>query len=258
MEINKNFESILSEIWLEKNECKLYLASLKVWTSSASILAKKTDIPRTTARYNCEQLVKKQIMIESMRWNTKLFTPEDPSRLKNLLIIQKNELEEKENKVDMIMKDLIKMKNPYTTLPKVSYYEWIDSVMKMLIDNHSKIEGDTYEFSAHIPLMEKFPKEIWEYSKIHMEHRKNNKNFVLDCIENKQGNNDENIYSNLFFKYYPENNLDLKTHIQVDWDRIAIISAHWEKPMWIDIHHKEIAEDLKKIFMQLWENLPDN
>ena len=254
----QKIENLLERIGLEKNESKAYLESLKIWTSPASIVAGKIGVPRTTTRYACEQLVKKQLMIESQKWNTKFFTAEHPNKLKILLQIKKNELEEEEDAINWVMQELIKMQNPYTSLPKVSYYEWIDSVMKMLIDNHSRIEDDTYEFSAHIPLMEKFPKEILEYSKIHMKHRKNHKNLVLDCIENKNYNDNENIYSNLFFKYYKENNLNLKTHIQIDWDCIAIISAHWEKPMWIDIRHKEIAEDLKKIFMQLWKNISDD
>ena len=250
-------KEILMEIWLEENEVKIYLEALRLWNVPASIIANKLWIPRTTARHWCEQLIKKQLMIWSNKWNTKYFLAEHPNKIKTLIKIKKNILEEKEEETDKIMWDLIKLQNPYTNLPKVTYYEGIEWVMKMLIDNHSAIKADTFEFSAHIPLLKKYPKEIWEYSDIHMQHRINNKNYVLDCIENKS-ENDKESYPNLHFKYYPDKNLNIKTHLQIDWDKIAIVSTHWEKPMWIDIHHKEIAEDLKKIFKQLWKLLWSN
>lgn len=253
----EHIKNILQKLNLTEKEVDVYLASIKIWTSASSGIVHYVDLPKSTIKYTLESLVKKNLLIKSKKWITTYFTPEHPAKLKNLLIVEKNELESKEKSINNIMWDLIWIYNPYTKLPKVTFYEGIEPVMKMLINNHAKIENDTYEFSAHIPLLKKYPKEISEYSDIHMEYRKKHQNYVLDCIETKEKNDNEN-YPNLHFKYYPEKDLDIKTHLQIDGDNIAIISMHWDQPMWIDIHHKDIANDLKKIFKQLWNNLPDS
>jgi hypothetical protein len=46
-------------------------------------------------------------MSKTQKGNTTLFTPEHPTKLKNLLIIEKNEIEKKEYKLDKIMSNLI-------------------------------------------------------------------------------------------------------------------------------------------------------
>jgi hypothetical protein len=39
------------------------------------------------------------------------------------LIIEKNKLEEKENKLDNNFPDLLNLYNPYTKVPKMTFYE---------------------------------------------------------------------------------------------------------------------------------------
>jgi len=257
MEVNKNFELILSEIWLEQNESKLYLASLKVWTSSASILAKMTNIPRTTARYNCEQLVKKQIMIESMKWNTKFFTPEHPTRLKNLLIIQKNELEEKEDKIDLIMQDLIKMKNPYSEIPKVTYYEWIDWIKKVLWDSlEAKEIVDSYtDVDSVIKYLPELNKEysekrskLWIKKRAIYSNSEDVKKYIQDLYENKK---DE--LNQIRFLDPKKYNLDISFMIY-DW-KITYITVKENNFLWIIIENKDIYNFHKNIFNFMWSSL---
>jgi len=252
----EKIKELLKDLDLDKKEIDIYLTSIKIWTSPSSAISKITQIPKSTVRYSLESLTNKWLMNKSQKWNTTLFTPEHPIKLKNLLSIKKNKLENTKNKLDNIMWELTELYNPYTKLPKVTFYEWIDSVIKMLIDNHAKIKDNTYEFSAQSDLLKKYPREIQKYSDLHMKYRKNHKNYVIDSIEYKDENDKlKKNYGNIPIKYYPDKNLNLKTHIQVDWDKIAIISNHWDEPLWIDIHHKEIAEDFKKIFKQIWKLL---
>lgn len=253
MEIEKIFKT-LESIWLNEKEIKIYLTSLSLWQSPASILWSKNNINRSTAQYTCNSLVEKKLFSMIQKWNSIFYSPESPEKILYMLNKEYNILEKKMNDARDIIWELKSISNPKAKLPKVSYYEWIDQVMDMLLNKHAKIKDDTYEFSAHVELLKNYPEEIEKYSKIHMDNRKWFTNYVLDCIESKS-NNDKEKYSNLKFKYYKDKDLDIKTHIQIDGDRIAIVSNHNKNPVWIDIVHSEIAKDLRKIFKQLWENL---
>jgi len=124
-------ELLLSSLGLEHQEAKVYLAALTLGTSPASNIAKRTDMPRSTARYTCEQLSRKQLMIESQKGNTKLFTPENPEKLKKLLDLQVEEIETRGQRLDSSLQDLKRLYNPYTVLPKVRFYEGADGIMEM-------------------------------------------------------------------------------------------------------------------------------
>lgn len=242
---------VLESIWLSEKEIKIYLTSLSLWQSPASVLWKKTHISRSTSQYTCNCLVEKRLLSVITKGNTMLYSPEDPEKIISFISKEYNLLEKKMNNAKQIIWDLKNIANPKWKIPKVTYYEWIEQVMDMLFNKHAKIKDDTYEFSAHIELLKNYPEEIAKYSKLHMDSRKWFTNYVIDCIETKT-ENDKEKYDNLVFKYYKDKGLDIKTHIQIDWDRIAIISNHNKYPVWIDIEHKEMADDLKKIFKQLW------
>ena len=76
----EEIKKILTDLGLESNEVKVYLASLKIGTSAASIVAKQAGIPRSTACYTLENLVKKGVVTMVLRGNTHIYTPEDPQK----------------------------------------------------------------------------------------------------------------------------------------------------------------------------------
>ena len=138
-------KELLESLGLENNEAVVYLESLKLWTVPASSIAKNVWISRTSVRYTCEILIKKGLMIGSQKWNTKLFTAETPQKIKNLIKIEKNKLEEKERKLDNNLDELYNLYNPYTKIPKMTFYEWIDWAKKILND-HLKDGINVYSF----------------------------------------------------------------------------------------------------------------
>ncbi len=129
-----SLEEILFSLGLEHQESKIYLASIKLGTSPASILARQCGIPRSTARYTCEELVQKQLMIEFKKGNTKFFTAEAPEKLQKLLDLQQETIEIRQQQLDVAMQDLKRLYNPYIILPKVQFFEGIDGVIKLIED----------------------------------------------------------------------------------------------------------------------------
>ena len=157
-----NLEHILWSLWLTDNESKIYLSALSLWTCAASIIANRVSLPRSTTRYTCEQLVKKQLMTMTKKWNSFLFTPEPPEKLKNLIKIKKVQLDKQQEELERNMWDFKNIYNPHSKLPKVTFFDWIDWVLRMTEEITNKrrniVEFWAWDyFLEHIPgLVNKF------------------------------------------------------------------------------------------------------
>ena len=78
-------KKVLERLWLNDKEIKIYLTSLYIWSSPASILWQKNNIARTTAKYTCQSLVEKWLLSVVEKWNSSIYSPEEPERLLSLV-----------------------------------------------------------------------------------------------------------------------------------------------------------------------------
>jgi hypothetical protein len=70
-------------------------------------------------------------MVMTQKANTKLFTPENPTKLTSMLYDQELALKEKRTKLTQVTQILQKLYNPETNLPEVIFYEGEDGVLRM-------------------------------------------------------------------------------------------------------------------------------
>ena len=95
----------------------MYLSLLPIGSAPASILGKRTKLPRSTARYICQQLVKKNLFFETQKGNTFIYTIESPEKLLFLIKKEEEELQRKKEKVAKTVEELKLMVNPNTIKP---------------------------------------------------------------------------------------------------------------------------------------------
>lgn len=119
----KHLETLLERLGLSVPEARAYEAVLGLGTFAASILAGRLEIPRTTARHLCEKLVRKGLMTETKRANTKLFAAENPTKLFALLHAEEEALARKKEQLAATIKELQQKYNPQATMPKITFYE---------------------------------------------------------------------------------------------------------------------------------------
>ena len=118
----------LEQFGLTEKEAQLYLLLLQLGTVAASSLADRAGIARSTAQFTCQQLVRRGVLQMVEKGNTYLFTAESPEKLTMLLRRQMVDLEEKEDRMQRVMGELKAMKNPYTILPRVQFFEGKEGV----------------------------------------------------------------------------------------------------------------------------------
>ena len=252
-----NIKEILDSLWLENNESIVYLEAIKLWTVPASSIANKLNLPRTTIRYACESLVKKWLLISITKWNTKLFTAEHPNKIKNLLQVEKNKLEEKENKLNKVMSDMLQMYNPYTKLPKVTFYEWEEGIKKVLEDTLTSTE--IIDSFADVDLVWQY---IFDINKKYWEKRKKlniKKRMIIPDTEyskNYMRNNYESKNDILnTFKFLSTNEYDLYISFMIYDSKIAYITLEEWSYIWVIIENKQIYNFHKNMFKFIWNNL---
>lgn len=240
-------EQFLASIGLEPLESKLYITALSFGTVPASVLANKLEIPRSTARYTCEQLIRKKLMVESKKGNTKLFTPENPTKLASILYDEEMQLKQKHNQLPLITKTLQKIYNPHTSIPDVTFYDGDDGVEKMLMDL-SKEPGEMYTFGAWDYFNTKKPNLTKKFRQNALQV--NREIYVIRSPKYRElhEGKDEKLRHTNYFKYIEE----LKMDIQIRKETIAITSIFDNAPIGILIKHQEIAEEFQKIFKELW------
>ncbi len=137
----KDLKNLLISLGFENQEAAVYLTALELGTTPASRIAKIVGIPRSTGRFTCEQLVKKQMMISAQKGNATLYTAENPEKLKKLIDLQREDVQHREDWLNKALEELRHLYNPYTVLPKVTFYEGLEGLKKayeVIVDDLEK------------------------------------------------------------------------------------------------------------------------
>lgn len=99
----------LTSLGLTPNESSVYIELLKLGSSPASILGRKTGLPRTTARFTCNQLYKKGLIHRIEKENSFIFSIDSPERLGHLLEQKELKLEQQKAELNRSLGEMKKL-----------------------------------------------------------------------------------------------------------------------------------------------------
>lgn len=131
-----NEESVLQEVGLTRAESKIYLALLKLGSSTIGPLLKQSGL-HSSVVYNClQRLQEKGLVAYTLRDKVKYFSPTDPKKLVEIL-------KEKEKKLLDILPELEKIRGIAKNKQRVFVYEGNKAVKVMFNDIlHTLKRGD--------------------------------------------------------------------------------------------------------------------
>jgi sugar-specific transcriptional regulator TrmB len=167
-------KDVLASLNLNPNEIDVYLTALQIGSAPASILARRTKMTRSTAKYTCKQLHKKGLFTTIQKNKTFIYTAEPPDKLLFLIKQQIEDIKHKETQVNRILGELKNLQNPYATLPQVRFYEGVDGIIEMLED----VLGESKPIYGTLSLEEEkdFDPKLWKYfSEVYILRRKQKK-----------------------------------------------------------------------------------
>ncbi len=127
-------EPTLEKLGLNKTEIRVYLTLLPLGIAPASAVGNRLSMPRSTAKYTCQQLAEKGLITQSIKNNTVFYAAKNPDSLHTLLYKEKKSLTDKEADLHRVIGDLKNLFHPQQILPKVVFFEGLENIKKMFED----------------------------------------------------------------------------------------------------------------------------
>lgn len=258
----KQIIETLESIWLNEKEVKIYLTSLTLWQSSASILWKKSSIIRSTAQYTCNSLVEKRLLNKVEKWNTLLYSPEPPEKIISFVNKEYVSVEKKMQNVQSIMWYLNTLANPNAKLPKVKYYSWVEWIIDILED----IFTEKKEFYWVFSYVEDIHPDLNNYiQNIYVPKRIKTKipsKFLFNNNQSSQEYMKNNEKMNRITMSIPKDVFPFSIWIHIySENKVALYSMSRDDMTGIIIENENITSSLMSMFQLAWnfaKTLPEN
>ncbi|KKP36245.1 hypothetical protein A2483_01480 [Candidatus Peregrinibacteria bacterium RIFOXYC2_FULL_33_13] len=248
-------QSFLQKIGLSDKESIIYLTSLRFGSQPVSVIAKHSEINRTTVYDLFESLIKKGLATKICKGTTTYFQVSDPKNLINYLEREQNEYirktEKQINEVKNILPALKSLENPQSTKPKVQFFDGEKGMREAYEDTLTSTES--IRAYANVEEMHKgLPNFFPDYYK-----RRSDANIFIRSIspDNKLSleRHKYDKTENREMKFIPAQKYNFSPELNVYDDKIMI--ASWQEKMAIIIKSKEIADLHKMIYDLLWDKL---
>lgn len=236
----------LENFGLSQKESKVYLASLELGDATASDISIKSNLPRTLVYDLLERLIERGLVSYSIKNNKKYFLAVHP---KEFLTI----LKEKENSISSVMIELEEMyKKEGTKRPKVEIYEGVEGMKSVMNDILNSNVKEFFAYGSSRSSYEIIPAFMDDWHKRRIKQR-----IVMKIIYNntKQAREKVNsIKSSLKltnYRFMPIR-LESPTATLIYSDKVVLQS--WTKePFAVVVKSKEMAENQKRYFEELWK-----
>jgi sugar-specific transcriptional regulator TrmB len=245
-----HLEQKLLMLGFSEKEAKVYLALLEFGLQPASVIGRKTNIPRPTVLFLFERLLRIGYIRQAQRGKVRYFYAD----LEDLQKQKTADLEQTGKNLVHALTLLREFKNPFTTQPRVTFFEGVDGCRKayaLLLESETEI----LEFSAHEDL-ERMGKEFMKHF---IKERARRKIFIYDVSKDSLLNRsfkklDKKQQRHL--KLYDPSLGNLFSSINVYEDKVLLLNLH-QDAFAILIQSYAVSETLKTIHRLAFNSLND-
>ncbi len=238
----------LLEAGLTEGESAVYLAALELGETIVSRLAKKAGIKRTTTYLVIESLKEKGLITSIKKKKTSVFFAEDPHKLHAML-------EQRKEKIDKIMPQLLAFTNLIDKKPEIRYFEGKEGIKEIYRDT-LKYPGqellswfsDTYatHFDENYFYEDYMPKRVAKKIPVRAilpDNAAIRKLIQYDQLQLRRS------------KIVSGDALQMSIELNMyGGGKVGIVS--YEEQFALIIESKKIHDSLKSIFEMLWKQLP--
>lgn len=243
--MRNDLENLLHSLGLMLDESKVYLAALELGEATMQELATKSGVPRTSIYNFMKGMVKKRLMATGKRKRRTIYSAIHP----NILIeLEKGRMAE----LQRLLPELLAVHNSSKSKPRVSFYEDVEGIKEILFDmlKEGKEVNAWSDFDAMAAsfgdyYFDVFPAERAKKGIL-------SRNIVLDTPKAREFAKKDN-------RYLRDTKLikskDLKTEINIYGNKVALNSYGSNPPFALLIEDANIAQTLRTIWEQQWNNL---
>jgi sugar-specific transcriptional regulator TrmB len=247
----------LQKIGLSPKEIKVYVSALQTGPKSAQDIARHAGVNRVTCYVVLENLMRYGLITHCEGEKGRIFTAENPERLKNYIEAKKNEINEKGKNVDRVMPHLMALFNEIGDKPHVHYLEG-DQGIKLFkqrvlssstkqIDEIVSVDAVYNEWGnmEHYDYKEKIFQRDTKYRIIYTI-----KKYTLDYLPSIED-------ARLEARQLPYDKFVFPGNIDI-LDDFAAIACFQKKPSIIILEHPDIIAMLRSWFDLAWESAEEH
>ncbi len=244
--MSKKIQQQLSELSFSKNEIKVYITLTQLGEASASIIAKKANLPRTTVISILKKLDTQNYISIQNYHGKNIYWIESPNMIKKNLQYKldiANELEEA----------LGELYRAEADFPYAKVYDTKDSIKSFIEELIYKTKKCTIVYTIDNPKSGNYKKILSEdfyYNMIEMKNK--NKIFTKTLVPyNTKKTIDPHkiIDRNIELRELPPT-IDFKSSLWIIDDTLVLFSGKY--PFIVSINHKIITLSIKSFFNYFW------
>lgn len=242
-----DIQTFLLDFGLSSKEVELYLCSLRNGSQTASTLAKKTRIARSTVNFLFGQLIQKGFASKEARENTTYFSVIEPESIEYILLQRNMESKKQLNDFKDLLPLINQLKSKNSLVPKVTYYEGLDSLYRTIEDLCEKDESVLF-ISSHNnmhPKVREYVEEVYLPKSKKMAHK--NKMILSEgeaarsYLKKAEGVYDEVVFVD------PASN-PFKLTVAIHGDKVNFISYDPSDLSGVILENPLIADHMRTIF----------
>lgn len=241
-------EDQLQQFGLSPKQSIVYLAAIKLGTTTPAKIASITKLNRSTTYVILRELVVNGLVIQSQRNNKKTFTAVPPERFISLMEYRAKQYIQMAEKARKILPELKMLTSTNEVMPRVQVYEGkkgMQSAYEDTLTSHESIKAYASVDDVETTLPDYFPDYYKRRAKkkIHIDVIFPNTAMAL-AVHKRDKAEDRTalLVSSDTYQFTPE--------INIYDNKVAFFS--WKDQFAMIIESKELADSQKKIFKLAW------
>lgn len=240
---------LLLKLGFSDKEITIYLCLLEFGQCSASKIAQKLIIPKATVLFILKNLVDLGYVQRSQKGRTQYFEakPEDLRKHKQ------QDLEEQSNSLNSVIPLLEEFKTPYSSEPKVTFYEGIENCKKaynLILESNTTV----LEFGAHEDLVMRFGEKFMNNFMAERTRRHIHLEAICsDTAISKSLKLQDQTQARKIYMFSQKNG-QLYSSIAIFDNKVLLLNLYYDA-FAILIENQEVSSTLKTIFQLVAHNL---
>ncbi len=248
-----DIQNFLASLGLTEKERTVYIASLKHGSQTASTLAKRTDLARSTVSFVFEELIKKGFATKENQQNTTYFSIIKPEALEYIILEKQAQAKKQMRDFKDLLPMLSSLQNKFSPVPKVRYFEGVEGICRTM-DACCDTDETVYYISGHNNMHPK-AREYCESIYLPKASKQKNKNKMIinDGVQARDYcKQAKDVYDEVIFVDPKKNPLTLTTAIK--GNRTIFMSYDPKDMSGIVIENQLIADQMRTIYKMLKES----
>jgi sugar-specific transcriptional regulator TrmB len=239
-----HIRSAIEQLGYSPHEVKVYLAALQLGESTATDIALKTQIPRTTVNLTIDSLRQKGLIYAYLRHRRKIWTAENPAKL--LM-----RLKEREAALKIILPELQSLRHDTGVRPTVRTYSGAEEIKQIMNDiietKHHMLAilswDDWIALLGHSFMDDFIENRVQHSLRIKLLTPKTKTALVLKEKDGKE----------LRTTRFLSDSITINNSNFIYGNKVAIISIKTKQPVGILIEDEDIHNTMEVLFESLWQ-----